>query len=413
MDVRNALRLGQVAGIEIRVHYTWLFIFALVAWSLAQGYFPASQPGLDATTYWVLGAVAALALFASVLVHELAHSLVARARGLGVRSITLFIFGGVSSLQEEAGEAKDEFLVAIVGPLTSFLLAGACWAAFAALGPGGMAIPDTPGVPGSPGTAGAPVAAAGSAPARAVFGYLAAVNLLLGLFNLLPGFPLDGGRVLRSIIWGVTGSLRRATQVASYAGQAIGFLLIFWGVSRMFGGAFLNGMWLAFVGWFLNGAAEAARRSQALTEDLRGVRVAALMDPQPATVGPDVTVEEFVFGQVLRRGRRAVLVTDAGRLLGIASITDAKEVPQPAWATTAVGEIMTPAPLKTVAPETDMSAALRLLVEGNLNQLPVLRGDQVVGLLTRADLLRALRLREELDVPFERAAARRRWPAAA
>jgi Zn-dependent protease/predicted transcriptional regulator len=371
--MQGSFKLGRIAGIEIQIHYTWLFAFALIAWSLAEGYFPTHNPGFAASTYWLIGIVAALALFGSVLLHELSHSFVALARGQGVQSITLFIFGGVSNLKGESDEPKDEFLVAVVGPLCSFVLAGVAWLLIQLLSPG-------------------------NSPLGAVLGYLAFINLLLGAFNLVPGFPLDGGRVLRSIIWGVTGSLRRATQIASFVGQGCGFLLIFWGVSQLFAGNFLNGLWIAFIGWFLNNAAESTRQQQVLTENLRGVRVAELMNPTPTVTEPALSVQDFVFEHVIRQGRRALLVADGGRLLGIVSITDAKHVPQESWATTRVEDIMTRVPLKSIPPEADMNGALQLLVEGELNQLPVISDGRVLGLLSRADVLRFLQLRDELGI---------------
>ncbi|HLH23197.1 MAG TPA: site-2 protease family protein [Chloroflexota bacterium] len=369
--MESSFKLGRLAGIEIGVHYTWLFAFLLVAWSLASGFFPANYPGWGLATYWVVGILAALALFASVLVHELSHSFVALARGQEVHSITLFIFGGVSNLKAESERPQDEFLISIVGPLTSFVLAAIFWAAHQLVG-------------------------LGDSPLGAALGYLAIINLILGVFNLVPGFPLDGGRVLRSAIWAATGSLRRATDIASYVGQGVGFLLIFWGVARLLSGDFFGGLWTAFIGWFLNSAAETTRQQQVLSENLRGVRVAELMDPHPPTTPPDLTVTEFVTEHVLRRGQRALLVTEAGRLLGIVSITDAKELPQEAWATTPVARIMTPTPLKTIAPDADLNTALELLVDGGLNQLPVVQAGNVVGLLSRADILRFIQLRADL-----------------
>src|SRR5262249_41618763 len=262
------------------------------------------------------------------------------------------IFGGVSSLDREPEKPRDEFLIAFVGPLTSFALAALFWALREALAPG-------------------------DSPLDAVLGYLAFINLLLGAFNLLPGFPLDGGRVLRSIVWAVTGSLRRGTEIASYVGQGFGFLLIFWGVWRIFAGDVLGGVWIAFIGWFLNSAAESTRQSQVVSERLRGLRVAELMNPQPHTSSPAMTAQEFVFDHVMRHGERAVLVVDQGRLLGIVSITDASKVPHEAWVRTPIGAIMTPVPLKTVSPETDVSTALQLMVRDSLNQLPVLHDGQI------------------------------------
>jgi Zn-dependent protease/CBS domain-containing protein len=384
--MKSSVRLGRVAGIDVGIHYTWLFAFALIAWSLAAGFFPSAAPGLAAPTYWLLGVAAALGLFASVLIHEFSHSLMALARGLRVQSITLFIFGGVSTIVGEAERSLDEFLIAVVGPLSSFVLAGVFWAA-------------------------GQVAALDGTPLGAFLGYLASVNLILGVFNLVPGFPLDGGRVLRSIVWGASGSLRRATQVASYVGQGFGFLLIFWGVARLLGGDVFGGLWTAFIGWFLNNAAESTRQQQALTDDLRGVSVAQVMDPRPATAEPSMSVHEFVFDHVVRRGERALLVVQAGQLLGIVTITDAKQVPQEQWAATPVRRIMTSVPLKTVPIEAELAAALQLMVEGTLNQVPVVQAGRVVGLLRRADMLRFLQLRDELHRTGRRGPSMARTPA--
>ena len=372
--MQSSFRVGRVAGIEVGIHYTWLFAFVLVTWSLAQGFFPATFPGFAPSTYWLLGVIAALGLFGSVLFHELSHSLVARARGLHVQGITLFIFGGVSNLGGEARAAGDEFVVSVVGPLSSLLLAAVFWGLRQGLAPG-----DTP--------------------LGAVLGYLAVVNAGLAVFNLVPGFPLDGGRVLRSLIWGATHDLRQATRIASAIGQGVGFLLIAWGVARVLGGDILGGLWTAFIGWFLNSAAESTRQQQALAENLRGLQVRQLMNPHPPVVDPELPVSEFVFEYVLRRGQRAVLVADAaGRLLGLMSVTDARELPRDLWPTTPVARVMTPMPLKTVGPETDLSVALDLLVGGSFHQLPVVAAGHVVGLLDRAHVLRSLHLRDELGL---------------
>src|SRR5262245_20240251 len=378
--LRGSITLGHVAGIRIAGHYTWLFVFLLVSWSLAAGYFPSNYPGLDPIAYWVAGAVSSLLLFASVLIHELGHSLVAIRRGVPVRSITLFIFGGVSSLEQEPSSAGDEFLIAVAGPLTSFVLAGLFW--------GLSQLAPAISLPG------------------AVLSYTAMLNLILGVFNLLPGFPLDGGRVLRAIVWGVTGSLHRATQIASYVGQGIGFLLIFVGLAQVLAGGFLNGLWTAFIGWFLNGAAEQTRQAQEMRESLAGVRVQTLMDPQPLIAPPSMSLEEFVDDYVIRRGRRALPVSEDGRLLGLVSITDAREVPRAAWPATSVERVMTPVPLKTVTPETGLDQALDLLAEGDFHQLPVVDGaGHLVGMLSRADVLRYLRYRDLSRAPGGRGLA--------
>lgn len=370
--MRSSLQLGQLAGISIGIHYTWVFAFVLIAWSLATGYFPTIVTNAGAAVYWTLGVVAALLLFASVLVHELSHSLVARSRGLKVDSITLFIFGGVSNLTTEATTPGDEFFVAIVGPVSSIVLAGICWAV-------GQTLP-------------------GASPVGALVGYLAFINLLLGGFNLVPGFPLDGGRVLRAVVWGTTGNLQRATQVASYAGQAVGWLLIVWGFARLLSGDLLGGVWTAFIGWFLNSSADSTRHEQVLRDTLHGVPVSILMDPAPAVAEAGLTVQDFVFEHVLQRGNRALPIVGDGALLGIVTLGDAKKLPRDAWPTTGVTMIMTAAPLKTVAADTELSAAIGLMADSGLHQLPVLLNGRLVGMLSRADIMRFLQLRQELHL---------------
>lgn len=234
-----SLSLGRIFGIEVRVHATWLLAFVFITWSLTSGYFRFVSPRQGLGTPLLLGAISALLLFASVLVHEFSHSLVARARGLHVRDITLFIFGGVSNIGGEARTARDEFLIAVVGPLTSFVLAGVFWLAGVSLGAR------------SPSAAGA------------VLSYLAVINVVLGAFNLIPAFPLDGGRVFRSILWGITHRYERATAIASVVGQGFGYLLAGFGVVRMLVlGDVVGGMWTIFMGWFLSQAANATRREQ-------------------------------------------------------------------------------------------------------------------------------------------------------
>ena len=359
--MQGSFKLGTLAGIDIRLHYTWLLAFFLIAWSLALGYFPMSGHSAGSATYWVLGVVAALLLFASVLVHELGHSLVARSRGLRVDSITLFIFGGVSNIAREPATAKDEFLISVVGPLTSLVLAGLFWSIGALLPP--------------------------ESAASAVAGYLAYANLLLGLFNIVPGFPLDGGRVLRSIVWGVTGDMLRATQVASYVGQAVAFVLIGWGVLQALSGDVFGGLWIGFIGWFLNSGAEASRQHATAESALARVPVTSLMDSSPEHLSPELTVSNFVLEHALRRGQRAMPVVEAGQLVGIMSVTDAKHLNQEAWPTTKIGDVMTHMPLKTLGLDANIAAALQLMVEKGLHQLPIVQNGALVGMVTRSDVM--------------------------
>jgi Zn-dependent protease/CBS domain-containing protein len=368
----GSLKLGTLAGIEIRVHYTWLFAFILVAWSLGQGYFLPMTPGQAASAYWILGVLSALLLFGSVLVHELAHSLVAEGRGIRVHDITLFIFGGVSNITSEASSARDEFLIAVVGPLTSLVLAGLFWLLAHVL---------------PPNTDGAAVAA-----------YLSFANLLLAAFNIVPGFPLDGGRVLRAIIWAIAGDMQRATRIASYVGQAFAFLLITWGIVQVLGGNLFGGLWIAFIGWFLNSGAEASRQEQRTRADLSVVPVTALMDAAPPVAAPTLSVQEFVFGNTLRHGHRALPVVDSGRLLGMISITDVKHIPSEAWATTDVVAVMTPMPLRVVTLDADLESALEVMVASGVNQVPVVQDEHLAGMLSRDDILTYVRLAKELHL---------------
>lgn len=371
--MRSSIRLVRLFGIDIGVHYSWLFIFGLVAYSLAEGYFPDAYPDWSTLTYWVTGVIAAVLLFVSVLLHELAHSLVAKARGMSVRSITLFLFGGVSNLQEEPERAKTEFAMAIVGPLTSLVIAGVCWGVW-------LGIRST------------------ETAAAATIEYLAVINALLAGFNLLPAFPLDGGRVLRSILWGTTGSLKKATNVAATTGTAFGWFLIIFGLFQLIGGNVLGGLWIAFIGWFLTSAAESSRRQLTLKEHLGGVLVKNANLERPDPVDPETTVGDVVRSVFLQHHLRAVPVCDRGRLKGILTITDVKKVPQEKWAFTKVGDIMTRDPLYTVRPEDDLDTALRLLRDHDINQVLVTQDGDCAGLVTRAAILSHLQFSEELGL---------------
>ncbi len=373
VTVKSSFRLGRIAGIEIGIHYSWILAFILIAWSLAQGFFPHYYPGWDLVTYWVTGILAALFLFVSVLVHELAHSLVAISRGLPVRSITLFIFGGVSNIEREPERPRVEFVVAVVGPLASLALAGLFWGLQQVVGEQG-------------------------GPLIAILGYLALINALLAGFNLLPGFPLDGGRVLRSILWSTTGSLTRATNIAAMIGRLFGWGLIGFGVFQLLAGNFLGGLWIAFIGWFLSSAADASRREMTLREHLRGVRVKDVMDQSPEIISSQTLVEEVVRDVFLQRRRRAAAVYQGDQLVGIVTITDIKGQPQQKWSQTPVGEIVTRQPLYSVGMDDDMNSALRLLAQHDLNQLLVLKEGRLVGFLNRADIIRYLQLSQELGV---------------
>jgi Zn-dependent protease/CBS domain-containing protein len=367
----SSFRIGRIAGIDIGVNYTWILAFFLIAWSFAGGVFPQLAPSAGTVGYWLAGFIEALLMFICVLLHELAHSLVARSRGLNVSSITLFIFGGVSNLQGEPKKASTEFLMAIVGPATSLLLAVILYLGY-------VIFPDR-----------------GSLAGVTVF-YLAYINLSLGLFNLIPGFPLDGGRVFRSIIWAATKNLQLATTIAAGAGQLFGWFFIGIGVYFAFTGNLLNGLWIAFIGWFLNSAADSSRRDVTMREILKGVRVRDVMDPSPACTSPETPISEVVQQTFFRQGYRAAPICVNDRLFGIVTITDVKKIPQEQWATTPVSVITTREPLFTMNEDDDLGEAVRLLSAHDLNQLIVLKNGKLSGLLNRSHVIRYLQIRQEL-----------------
>ena len=371
--MRNSLRLFRIAGIDIGIHYTWILIFALLTWSLAQGFFPQLYPGWDTMTYWITGVVAALLLFISVLIHELAHSLIAQARGMTVASITLFIFGGVSNLEEEPKKPKVELAMSIVGPLASLALAGIFWG-FVQL------------------------VANRQSPIAATLTYLALVNAILAGFNLLPGFPLDGGRVLRSLIWHRTGSLVKATNIAATVGRFMGWGLIAFGLFQIFAGNLIGGIWFAFIGWFLSSSADASRREITLRDQLSGVRVKEVMTTDPTAISPDTSVVELVSNVLRKQHGRAVPVCRNGQVLGIVTVTDVKELPQEKWGETTVSEIMAHQPLYSVTPEDDLDTALKLITKHDINQVLVLQDDRCAGLVSRSDILAHLKLSQELGI---------------
>lgn len=374
MDTRSGVfKIASIGGIDIKLHWSWLLILLFVTWSLAQGRLPEAIPGADPTTYWLLGLVGSLLFFISVLVHELSHSFAALARGYKVHDIVLFIFGGVSNIEDEPKKASDEFLIAVVGPLSSLLLAVLFYV---------LSIP----LDGA---------------ARAMMIMLAGVNFLLAVFNMLPGFPLDGGRVLRSIIWGFNHNYQSATRIAGMVGQLVAYLLIFWGLyESFFLNNFFGGLWIAFIGWFLLNAAQQSVSGTAVRDMLRGVTVSQVMQPAPPVSAPQMTLAQLLTQYVLPHNLRAIPVADAGRLVGIVTLTDIRDVPQDEWGMKTVGQVMTgPDELRVVRPFDGLERAMELLGEGDFDQLPVVdAAGQLVGMLSRAHLLRWMQIRNELHL---------------
>jgi Zn-dependent protease/CBS domain-containing protein len=371
----GSFRIGRIAGIDIEANVSWLIILVLLTFSLAVSWFPAAVHGLSPVTYWVLGFIASLLLFVSVLLHELAHSLVARARGLQVSSITLFIFGGVSNLQQEPQSAGVEFQMAIVGPVTSLVIGAIAY------------------VLGN-------VVGASSPLVAATLNYLGITNLLLGVFNLIPGFPLDGGRVLRSIIWQATGSLSRATRWASRVGQGIAYIFILVGVWSFFGGNFINGLWIGFIGWFLLQAAQSANSQVMLESVFKGVTVAQLMTTAPMTCAANISVEQLVDTCLLPNGARSVPIVRYDELVGLMTLADVRRVPRDRWPETIVGTVMIPLErLHVVHPEQKLNDVLPLMAAHDVNQLLVVDdAGRLVGMLSRDAVLRYVEVRRGLGM---------------
>jgi len=383
----NGLRIGRIAGIDVFVDWSLLIIFFLITFSLAAGLFPAWHPEWGAGLAWGTALAAAVLFFASVLVHELSHALVGRARGITVRRITLFVFGGMAHMENEPRGWKAEFWMAIVGPITSLVL-GVMFVVLAQM------LGDTAGF--DPENPQETMARLGPAPTLLL--WLGPINILLGLFNLVPGFPLDGGRVLRAILWGITRNFRKATLWASRGGQAFAWVLIASGFAMIlglrvpiFGSGFVGGIWLAFIGWFLNNAALMSYRQVLVREALSDVPVSRLMRTEVETVVPDITLSRLVDEHLLRSDQRAFPVLENGRFIGLACLHDIRKRPREEWERTTVREIMTPREQVTpVQPDQDAAEALAILTRKDVNQLPVIEGDRLRGLLRREDILRWL-----------------------
>ena len=391
--MHTGFSLGKIFGINVRVDWSWLFIFLLVMWNLAAGVFPEQHPSWGPALAWGTAFVTSLLFFASMLAHELAHSLVARANGIPVRDITLFLFGGVSNIQREPRSAGVEFVMAIVGPLTSLAL-GAIFLVLSGATAAGLQI-----------MAGNPVRAfARPDPLSTLLAWLGPINILLGVFNLIPGFPLDGGRVLRSILWALNNNLRQATQWASWVGQLVAWAFVVAGIAMIFGASipflgsgFISGLWLAFIGWFLNNAAQQSYRQVVVEDVLEGVTVAQIMRRDPPTVPPDISVSTLVHDHIMGTDDRAFPVVENGRLAGLVCIEDVRKVLREEWDQVTVREIMTPANDLVLARVTDpASSALEKLARREVNQLPVVQDGLLAGMLRRRDIMRWLRLNSEL-----------------
>jgi Zn-dependent protease/predicted transcriptional regulator len=371
-----SVRLGRVAGIPIGLHYSWFIIAALITLSLA-AHFRATQPDWQTPRIWIISGLTALLFFVTLLAHELAHALVAERRGLPVHSITLFALGGVAQIEKDATSAGTEFVIAVVGPIASLVIGFVC-----------IGIASWMGWSANDGTGG---------PIGAILGWLGSINIVLALFNLIPGYPLDGGRLLRALLWTIYRDADRATRNAASVGQAIGVIFIASGLWRFFVGAGFDALWLAFIGWFLLTAAQASYAQATIANTLHGVRVSDLMTDDCVTVDAAVNLQSLVDDLLLRTGRRCIAVKRNGRLLGIVTPNEVRGVARDHWREVTAGDVMRPLDrLQTVAPDTPATEALTTMVREDLNQLPVVSDGHLDGMVTRGHILQLLQARADL-----------------
>ncbi len=372
--LRGGIPIGRLFGISLRLNYSWFIVFALVTWALTTNYFPVEFPNWGWSTSLVAGLVTSLLFFCSVLAHELTHSVVAQALGIKVNSITLFIFGGVTQMTREPKRPRDELRIALAGPLTSLVIGAVCWSMWLWLRDVSQFV-------------------------TAIAFWLGMINIFLTAFNLIPGFPLDGGRVLRSILWLRSGNLRRATRTATNIGRGVGYLFIFGGIFFIFRGLWFNGLWLALIGWFLENAAVGSYRQVALQEVLQGHIAREIMTPDCPVVPPELTIQQLVNQHILVSGIRCFPVVAGDRVVGLVTLNNVKAVPPERWASQTVREVMTPLDsLKSVTVDEDLSTILQIMTEEDVNQVPVVEGGNIVGMIARDSLISFISVRGELGM---------------
>ncbi|MBK1699637.1 peptidase M50 [Thiococcus pfennigii] len=386
----RGIRLGRIAGVVVTLDWSLLIIFALITVALASGPLSTWHPDWGTALVASTAAGAAVAFIASVLAHELSHAIVGRRLGIEVRQITLFIFGGMAQMESEPRAWRAELAMALAGPLMSLALGLACLSLAAVLAGPIEVDPDDPG--GVLATLG---------PITTILFWLGPINILLAIFNMLPGFPLDGGRVLRALLWGLTGDLLRATRWAVGAGQALAWLLIATGIAMIFGlqvpifgSGLVAGLWIAVIGWFLNNAALMSYRRVFVEEGLGKVPVTQVMHRDLISVSPHSTIAALVDEHLLGSSQRAFPVVVDGRLMGLVCLADVRQLPRERRTETRVSEIMTPYErLLTLSPQGRASEAVALLGEHRINQVPVVEGGRILGLVSREDILKWLALR--------------------
>jgi Zn-dependent protease len=365
----SGIRIGRIFGIPIFLHGSWFIVFALITFSLTE-HFAGQHPEWTKIQHWVVGVATSLLFFGSVLFHELGHSVVAQHYKVPVVSITLFVFGGLARIGREPENARQEFNIAVAGPVSSYLLAGGFYL-LTSLFPQKEML-------------------------GALAGWLWMINFALATFNLIPGFPLDGGRILRAMVWGITKNYSRATRMASFTGQGLAYLMILLGIWQALTGGFFNGMWLAFIGWFVLTAAQESYMQLAVRNTLAGIRAGDVMSREVPTVERSASLDEYV-QELLRTGRRCHLVMDGERMVGMMTVHALNRVPRDDWNLTSVqGAMLSLEQVHLARPEESLLGILERMQSEDVNQMPVVSDGRVVGLVTRESILRIIQTRLEV-----------------
>jgi len=369
------IKLFNLLGFEVNIDLSWIIIAVLITWSLAQFLFPSWYPGLDRETYWLMGVIGALGLFVSIVAHEFCHSVVARKFGMSMKGITLFIFGGVAEMGDEPPTAKAEFFMAIVGPLSSLAIAVIFYLIYSWGKSSGW-----------------------NPPVTEVVKYIAYINGILAVFNLIPAFPLDGGRVLRSILWGAKGNLRWATRISSTIGSAFGIGLIIYGVFQFIYGNIIGGVWMFLIGMFLKSAAQMSYQQLLVRKALEGEAVRRFMNAHPVTVQDSITVAQLVDDYIYKYHYKMFPVLSGDRLVGCITTREVKEIPRENWTHETIREAASAcSPENTISPDTDAIKALGRMNQGGVSRLLVVDDGRLVGIVTLKDLLDFFSLKVELE----------------
>jgi len=369
---KKSINILTIFGIPIGLDPSWFLVFALVTLVLALGYFPVEFKQWSKFAYWSVAAATSLLFFASVILHELGHSIAAQKYKLVVKSITLYVFGGSSVITSEASNPLSEFVIAIIGPLTSLALA----AIFYGLEHLFISIPTV----------------------YATFKYLALINAILAVFNLIPGFPLDGGRVFRAIIWGITRNLRRATEIASLLGYGISFVFILLGVWRFLRGDWINGLWISFTGWFLEYAVVGELQHQRTHHILSGHTVDQVMNRECVTAGSDLTIQELVDHYFIDKGMRCVVIIHQDKPAGFITLHNIRQIARDRWSVTKAAEVMTPMEkVINTHPKAELANALEQMGADGVNQMPVIENGHIEGMLSREDITSYLHMLQKLE----------------